>query len=91
MLQNPEETTQIITDWYGKSQGATQEEATSYMHIDKIYDLQQNKTAFTYAPGLQSLYSVTKIINNYMAENNIIKQDLDSTKLFDPQFIRALP
>lgn len=55
-----------------------------------LLDWRDNYTAFTYAPGFESLYGTTRRIGNFMKTQGLIKTDLDSTKFIDPQFIRAL-
>ncbi len=84
--ENPGEAFGIIAEIYGVTPG----EAQAFAQVDKILDLRDNLTAFSYAAGFESLHGVARQINNFMIEKKMTDEQLDSTKFLDMQFIRGL-
>jgi NitT/TauT family transport system substrate-binding protein len=83
---NPAEAFKIISDIYDVPVGDVQ----AFTQDDKILDLEDNKIAFSYAAGFESLHGTAKQINNFMIENNITDKQLDSTEFIDARFIRGV-
>jgi len=83
---NPDEAFGIIAENYDVSL----EEVKAFAEQDKILDLSDNKDAFTYAAGFDSLHGTAKQINNFMKDNGITDRKLDSTEFIDAQFIRGV-
>jgi NitT/TauT family transport system substrate-binding protein len=86
MKENPDEAFGIISKRYNVSV----EEVTAFAQLDKILDLQDNQIAFSYAAGFESLHGTAKRINDFMIDNGITDQDLDSTQFIDARFIRGV-
>ena len=56
-----------------------------------ILDLRGNKTAFTFAPGLQSLYGNLKKIAEFVAgQKSIDANTINTDSLVEPRFVRTL-
>lgn len=84
--ENPDEAFDIIANSYGVSV----EDVTGFAKEVKILDLRDNKIAFSYAAGFESLHGTTWKINNFMIEQGITNKKLDSTKFIDASFIRNI-
>jgi NitT/TauT family transport system substrate-binding protein len=56
----------------------------------RLLDKRDNKTAFSYSVGFESLHGTFRAINDFFKENKITDKILDSTDYVDPQFIRRL-
>jgi NitT/TauT family transport system substrate-binding protein len=83
---NPKEAFEVISERYGVPIGEVQD----FLQDDKILDLQDNKIAFSYAAGFESLHGTAKQINKFMKKNGITDKDLDSTEFIDARFIRGV-
>ena len=83
---NPQEAFGIIADIYDKTTGEVQ----SYAQGEKLLDLRENLTAFSFGSGFASLHGTVRRINDFMIEKGIVKEQLDSTKFIDSRFIQAL-
>jgi NitT/TauT family transport system substrate-binding protein len=86
MKRNPEEAFGIIAKIYGVTPGEVQ----AFTQLDKIMDLADNLTAFSYAAGFESLHGSARQINNYMIAAGITDKQFDSTEFLNADFIRAL-
>jgi NitT/TauT family transport system substrate-binding protein len=84
--ENPDEAFGIIARLYGESV----EDVAAFAEEVKILDLRENKTAFSYAAGFESLHGTASRINKFMIDNGIIDKKLDSTEFLDARFIRAI-
>jgi NitT/TauT family transport system substrate-binding protein len=86
MKEEPGEAFGIIAKNYGVSAGEVQ----AFTQQDKLRDLRDNKIAFSYSAGFESLHGTASQINRFMNENNITDKRLDSTDFIDARFIRAV-
>jgi NitT/TauT family transport system substrate-binding protein len=82
--EHPDEAFQIIADIYDVPVGDVQ----AFTQDVKILDLEDNKIAFSYAAGFQSLHGTARQINDFMIEKGITDKTLDSTDFIDARFIR---
>jgi NitT/TauT family transport system substrate-binding protein len=82
----PEEAFQIIADIYD----VPVEDVQAFTQDVKILDLRDNKVAFSYAAGFESLHGTARQINDFMKKNEITDKTLDSTKFLDARFIRGV-
>jgi len=55
-----------------------------------LLDLNDNRVAFSYAAGFESLHGTARQINNFMKEQGITDKTLDSVEFIDGSFIRNL-
>jgi NitT/TauT family transport system substrate-binding protein len=83
---NPDEAFQIIADIYNLSV----EEVETLAENARILDLEDNKIAFSYAAGFDSLHGAARQINDFMVEKEITNTSLDSTDFIDARFIRGV-
>lgn len=90
ILGNSSKAVETIADFYKTSANATKQEAESYMRIDKILNLQQNRTAFTHAAGFTSLHGAAQQLNRYMLDRKLIDHEVNSADFLNPQFIRTV-
>jgi NitT/TauT family transport system substrate-binding protein len=83
---NPKEAFGIIAKNYGETSGDVQ----AFTNEVKILDLKDNRVAFSYSAGFESLHGTASQINRFMNENNITDKRLDSTDFIDASFIRRV-
>jgi NitT/TauT family transport system substrate-binding protein len=83
---NPKEAFQIIADNYNVPVGDVQ----AFTQDVKILDLRENKIAFSYAAGFESLHGTARQINDFMIDKGITDKQLDSTDFIDARFIRGV-
>ncbi len=84
--ENPKDSFGIIAEIYG----VTPDEVQALAQLDRILDLRDNVTAFSYGAGFESLHGTARRINNFMVKKGMTKGLLDSTEFIDHRFIRAL-
>jgi NitT/TauT family transport system substrate-binding protein len=84
--KNPNEAFGIIAGIYG----VPLEDVTGFAEVDKILDLRDNQTVFSYAAGFESLHGTARKINDFMIEQGLMDKRLDSTEFLDSRFIRNL-
>ncbi len=84
--ENPKEAFGIIADIYKLAPGEVQ----ALTQADKILDLRDNLTAFSYGAGFESLHGTARQINNFMIRKGMTDKQLDSTEFLDARFTRAL-
>jgi NitT/TauT family transport system substrate-binding protein len=81
---NPEQAFQIIAEIYDVPLGDVQ----AFTQDVKILDLRENKVAFSYASGFESLHGTASQINDFMIEKGITDKNLDTLDFIDARFIR---
>jgi NitT/TauT family transport system substrate-binding protein len=86
MKVNEQQALEIISDIYG----FTLKEVELFYHSEYIPDLYDNKLAFSYSAGFESLHGTARQINRFMRRNNITNNILDSTTFIDNRFIRKI-
>lgn len=84
--ENPGEAFGIIADIYDVTPG----EAQAFSGLNRIMDLRDNRIAFTYAAGFESLHGTAQQINDFMIDRGLTGQQLDCTEFIDDRFIRNL-
>jgi NitT/TauT family transport system substrate-binding protein len=84
--KNPNEALGIIASIYNVSL----EDVISFAEVDKILDLRDNQTTFSYAAGFESLHGTARQINDFMIKQGLSDKYLDSTEFLDSRFIRNL-
>jgi NitT/TauT family transport system substrate-binding protein len=84
--ENPDPAFTIIANMYNK----TIQEVQTIAQLDKLLDLQDNLTAFSYGSGLNSLHGSWKQMNNFMAKKKVIEKRLKSIDYLDSSWIRNL-
>ena len=83
---NPDEAYGIIAQIYG----AKKEDVAAFAKQDQILDWRDNKTAFSYAAGLDSFHGLARNVESYLQKEGLLKQNIDSTQYLNARFIRAL-
>lgn len=73
-----------------KNEKMSEAEMDSGISAIYLLDWRDNYTAFTYAPGFESLYGTVRQASRFWRAQGLIKTDLDGTKFVYPQFIREL-
>jgi NitT/TauT family transport system substrate-binding protein len=68
----------------------TPTEVREFASIDRILGPRENKTAFSYAAGFDSLHGAARVMNDFLMKQKVISEPLDSTELLDEQFLNAL-
>lgn len=65
-------------------------EVRDFAGKDRMLDLRDNMTAFSYAAGYDSLHGSTRQMNNFMVQHGLVEKRLETSDLFEPRFVRAL-
>ena len=86
MRTHPEEAYAIIAGIYG----TTPEQVSDFARRDKIQNLHDNKVAFTFAAGFESLHGSARWINKFLIRHGITREWMDTTEFIDGRFIRHL-
>jgi len=86
IMDNPDEAFGIIAEIYG----VTADEVSEFAEIDKILGIKENKTAFSYAAGFESLHGAARRINDFMVESGLTDELLDSTNFIESKFINRV-
>jgi NitT/TauT family transport system substrate-binding protein len=74
-----------------KEYDTTPEDIQNQLKSLKLLNLQDNKIAFTFSPGIESLYGNLRTINQFLTENeSSSKQALDTDSLVNGSFINKL-
>ncbi len=84
--ENPKEAFSIIAEIYNITPG----EAQVLSQMDRILDLRDNLTVFSYGAGFESLHGTARRINEFMMKKGMTDKQLDSTEFLDARFIRNL-
>ncbi|MCP4132663.1 MAG: ABC transporter substrate-binding protein [bacterium] len=66
------------------------QEVKDFTNIVKVSTLDENKKAFSFAMGTESLYGSVIQINNFLLNKGIIKKAADAEKMIEPRFIRNI-
>lgn len=82
----PAEAFGIIAEIYKKTPGDVQ----AFAQKDKINDLRDNQTAFTYSASFESLYGAARAINTYLIDKGLTDRELDTTQFLNGHFIKSL-
>jgi NitT/TauT family transport system substrate-binding protein len=65
-------------------------EVVEFARLNRILDVRDNQTVFSYASGFESLHGTARKINDFMIVQGLTDKRLDSTEFLDSRFIRAL-
>lgn len=84
--QHPERAYAIVAEVNRK----TPDEVRALATKDRILDLRDNLTAFSFATGFESLHGTTRQMNDFMVQRGIAAKQLDTALLFDSHMVRAL-
>jgi len=68
----------------------TPEQVREFANLDRILDLRENRTAFTYAAGIESLHGSVKQMSSFIAQRGLAPKKVDSSEVLDDRFLRAL-
>lgn len=68
----------------------TPTEVKEFMQTDKVLDLRDNRTAFTYATGLDSLHGNVRQISDFLIRQGLATKKVESTDVLEDRFLRAL-
>jgi NitT/TauT family transport system substrate-binding protein len=82
--ENPDEAFGIVAE----RNNVPVEEVIDFANGVKIQDYRENKIAFSYAAGFESLHGTSRQINDFMKDKGITDKTLDSTEFIDARFIR---
>ena len=74
-----------------KAMGMGEAEMREGLSGTHLLDVHENKVAFSYSTGFESLHGVFRRINDFFIENGVTDKRLDSTAFVDPRFVRRLP
>jgi NitT/TauT family transport system substrate-binding protein len=86
MNENQEEAFEIIA----QHNNVPVEEVIDFSKGVKIQNYRDNKIAFSYATGFESLHGAARQINRFMNDNNITDKRLESVDFIDARFIRGV-
>lgn len=84
--ENPDAAYAIVAEVNKKSLA----EVRDFAAKDRVLNLRDNISAFSYAAGLDSLHGSTRQMNDFMAQRGLAAKRLETSALFDPRFVRAL-
>ena len=65
-------------------------EVKAFAQADRILDLRENRTAFTYAAGLDSIHGSLRQVSDYIVRRGLAPRKVDTIEVLDDRFIRAL-
>lgn len=82
----PEEAFAIVAAVNKKTPAAVKE----LTKIDKVLDLRENRTAFTYAAGPASLHAAIRQMSEFVVRRGLATRKVDSAEVLDDRFLRAL-
>jgi NitT/TauT family transport system substrate-binding protein len=68
----------------------TLEQVRAFEQLDNVFDERDNKLAFSFASGFDSLHGAARQINDFMLDRGITKAALDSEYFLDASFVKAL-
>lgn len=85
MRQHPEKSYEIVAE----RNGVTPEEYRAYDAGTKIFSIEDNLKAFSNARDITSLNYAAQEINRFLFASKLIAKQVDVSKLFDPQFVKA--
>lgn len=60
------------------------------LSTDRVLDLTDNRRAFSYAAGFESLHGSWRRMNDFMLDRDLVSRRVDSPAHLDSRFIRAL-
>jgi len=86
MKEHPKDGFEVIAKIYNVSP----DDARQFVQVERIMDLRDNLTSFTYAAGFESLHGAARRFNDFMIKKGLTTQRLDSLDFLDDRFIRAL-
>ncbi len=84
--ENPKEAFGIIAQIYKQTPGEVQ----AFAQADRILDLRDNLTTFSFGSGFESLHGSVRKVNDFLIEKGMTKEQLDSTEILDARFIQTL-
>jgi NitT/TauT family transport system substrate-binding protein len=86
--KNPQEAYKILAQEYK----TTPVDIENQLKTIKIENIQENKTAFTFSPGLESLYGNLRNVDTFLKanKNNTNKKDVDTDTIVNGTFINNL-
>ncbi|MDC1205629.1 ABC transporter substrate-binding protein [Candidatus Pacebacteria bacterium] len=84
--ENPDEAFRIIAEIYDESP----DEVAGFANLDRILDLQDNRTIFAYANSFVSVHGAARKISDFLVKRGLSEKNLDSTEFIDMRFIRML-
>lgn len=84
--RHPEQAYAIVAEVNGKTPAEVRDLATK----DRILDLRDNLTAFSFAAGFESLHGATRQMNDFIAQRGIATGEPDTARLFDSHFVGNL-
>jgi NitT/TauT family transport system substrate-binding protein len=84
--EHPEETCQLIAATFGEPI----ESVRNLMRTDRVLDQADNRRAFSYTAGYESLHGSWRRMNDFMIERGLVTRRVGSPRYLDARFIRAL-
>lgn len=86
LREHPDEALAIVAEVNKKPLA----EVRDFMKLDHVLDLRDNRAAFSYAPGFDSLHGTARRMNGYLIEHGLAARNADTAKMLEPCFIREL-
>ncbi|AKM78702.1 MAG: Aliphatic sulfonates family ABC transporter, periplasmic ligand-binding protein [Candidatus Wolfebacteria bacterium GW2011_GWE1_48_7] len=83
---NPMEANDIVA----KELGSSPEDILAQLKGISVLDAADNRTAFTFAPGSQSLYGNMRAVDNFIKLSGKSSKTVDTDAMVEPRFIRDL-
>lgn len=83
---NPMEANAIVA----KELGSSPEDIRAQLKGISVLDVVDNRTAFTFAPGPQSLYGNMRAVDNFIKQLGRSSKTVDTDAMVEPRFIRDL-
>lgn len=82
----PEEAYAIVAEVNRK----TPAEVAAFARLDHALDLKENRVAFSFASGFDSLHGVSRMMIDFQLRHGLVDKQIDTTDALDPRFIEAL-
>jgi len=84
--EHPHEAFSLIADIYS----VTPSEVAAFERLDRLLNLRENHTSFSYGAGFESLHGSARKMNDFLIDKGVIVEHLDSTQFLDATFIHTL-
>jgi NitT/TauT family transport system substrate-binding protein len=86
LREHPQEACEIVSRLFKEPLSYAQD----LLHSDRILDVADNRRAFSYAAGFESLHGSWRRMNDFMLDRGLVTRRVDSPAHLDSRFVRAL-
>lgn len=84
--EHPDEACEISARLFGEPVA----DAQNLLKTNRVLDVADNRRAFSYAAGFESLHASWRRMNDFMLDRGLARQRVDSPAHLDSRFVRAL-